>query len=224
MSKKIVLAGNGITAEILHAYLNKDERYQVVGVVADDDFVKADKFIDVPCVPLSQIKHNFDSEEVMVIIAMGYHDLNRSRQKVFNKIKSLGYNVETYLHQDAKIHTSKLIGEGSIVLPGAVLEPYCSIGSNSMIWCNTTVAHHASVGDNCWLASGCVVSGSAKVRDNAFIGVNSTIVNEVEVSELNIVGANALISKCTKPNTVHLSRSGEQFRYSAEDYIKFFGV
>ena len=222
--KKVVLAGNGTTAEILYTYLAADKRYNAVGVVADDDFVKADRFIDVPCVPLSQIKHNFDPEEVMVIIAMGYHDLNRSRQKMFKKIKSLGYSVEAYLHQDAKIHTSNLIGEGSIVLPGAVLEPYCSLGSNSMIWCNTTVAHHASVGNNCWLASGCVVSGSAKVHDNAFIGVNATIVNEVEVSELNIVGANALISKCTKPNTVHLSRSSELFRYSAEDYVKYFGV
>lgn len=222
--KNVVLAGNGITAEILHAYLMQDERYKIVGVVADDEFVENDTFMGLPCVKLSQIEQRFDSGKVVVIIAMGYHDLNRSRQQMFCKIKSTGYKVETYLHQDAKIHTSKLIGEGSIVLPGAVLEPYCSVGSNSMIWCNTTVAHHSSVGDNCWLASGCVVSGSAKVRDNAFIGVNSTIVNEVEVSELNIVGANALISKCTKPNTVHLSRSGEQFRYSAEDYIKFFGV
>jgi carbonic anhydrase/acetyltransferase-like protein (isoleucine patch superfamily) len=62
------------------------------------------------------------------------------------------------------------------------------------------------------------------VGRNSFLGVNSTIVNEVEIGEYNIIGAAALISKCTKPHTVHLARSGEPFRYSAEEYTKYFGV
>lgn len=222
--KEVVLAGNGTTAEILYAYLKLDKRYSVVGVTADDVYVKDSKFIDVPCVNFSELEEHFDQDKVVVIIAMGYHDLNRSRELMFERIKERGYQIETYIHEDANVYTSKAIGEGSLIFPGAVLEPYSYVGSNSIIWCNTTIAHHAYVGNNCWLASGCVVSGSARICNNAFIGVNATVVNEVEVSKFNIVGANALISKCTQPNTVHLSRSGEQFRYSSEEYVKFFGV
>jgi carbonic anhydrase/acetyltransferase-like protein (isoleucine patch superfamily) len=54
--------------------------------------------------------------------------------------------------------------------------------------------------------------------------VNATIVNEVTVAELNMIGAGALITKHTKPNSVHLARSAEEWRFSAEEYTKHFGV
>jgi acetyltransferase-like isoleucine patch superfamily enzyme len=54
--------------------------------------------------------------------------------------------------------------------------------------------------------------------------VNATVVNEVTVGDYNIVGAGALITKDTKPHTVHLARSAEPFRYSSEDYVKHFGI
>lgn len=222
--KKVVLAGNGLTAEILFEYLYLDDRYAVVGVVADDEFVLCDDFLGVPCIKFSELSKYYGSEDIVIVMAMGYGELNRSRQSMFERLKSHNYAIETYIHNDAKVYTRYDIGDGSVVLPGAVVEPFCRVGSNTLIWCNTTIAHHASIDSHCWLASGSVISGGAIVRDNTFIGVNATIVNGVEVSKLNIVGANALISKCTQPNTVHLSRSGEQFRYSSEEYIKFFGV
>ena len=54
--------------------------------------------------------------------------------------------------------------------------------------------------------------------------MNATIVNDITVGEYNVVGAAALISKDTKPHTVHLARSGEPFRYSSDDYVKYFKI
>ena len=92
-----------------------------------------------------------------------------------------------------------------------------------MIWCNVTVAHHSVVGDHCWVASGAVIAGQAEVGRNSFVGVNATVVNRVVVGEYNIVGAGALISRSTKPSSVHLARSAEEVRFSSQDYVKHFG-
>ena len=35
----VILAGNAITAEILKSYLASDDRYQVVGLTVDDEYV-----------------------------------------------------------------------------------------------------------------------------------------------------------------------------------------
>jgi carbonic anhydrase/acetyltransferase-like protein (isoleucine patch superfamily) len=67
-----------------------------------------------------------------------------------------------------------------------------------------------------------VVSGQAKVGDNSFLGVNATIVNEIKVGEGCFIGAGALVTKNTKENTVHITRSSEMLRYSASEYSKFF--
>lgn len=220
---RLVLAGNAVTAQILLSYLDKDSRYEVAGLTVDDEYVGAG-LEGNPCVGLSGLQAAFAPETHRILMAMGYNDLNRSREAMFHRLKAMGYAIEAYVHPDARVYTDQPLGEGCIILPGAVVEPCARIGANTMVWSNVTVAHHAAVAENCWLAAGTVLSGQARVERNCFLGVNSTVVNEVTVAEYNIIGACALVSKNTKPRTVHISRSAEPLRYSADDYILYFGV
>jgi sugar O-acyltransferase (sialic acid O-acetyltransferase NeuD family) len=219
-----ILVGNAVAADILYGYLRADSRYKVLACAVDDAYVDKSVLKDLPCIGLSRLREKFPPERHAAVMAIGYDNLNRTRESMFARIREMGYTVLTYIHPDAKIYCEHPVGEGCVVLPNAVIEPHARVGANSVIWCNTTIAHHAVVGDHCWIAAGAVISGQAKVRNNSFVGVNATIVNEVEIGEYNIVGAAALISKCSKAYAVHLARSGELFRYSSEDYVKHFGV
>ncbi|OQW92249.1 MAG: hypothetical protein BWK78_02235 [Thiotrichaceae bacterium IS1] len=222
--KKIILAGNAITADILTCYLAQDDRYQIIGLTVDDEFVSQGGIQGLDSIALSQLKNTYSSQEYTIIMAMGYHDINRSRESMFHRLKEMGYHIESYVHPDAKVYTQHPLGEGCVILPSAVIEPHVYLGANSMVWANTTLAHHSRVGENCWIASGAVISGQAEIGRNSFIGVNATIVNKIVVAEYSIIGAGALITKNTKASSVHLARSGEELRYSSQDYVKFFGV
>lgn len=222
--QKIILAGNAVTAHILHAYLEDDSRYAVVGCVVDDAYAASGSFTAVPCAGLSSVVERFSPEEVRVIMAVGYDQVNAVRQGLFERLKALGYGMETYVHPRANVLSRNPLGEGTLVMPGALIEPGATVGANCLIWGNVVVAHDAVVEDHCWLAAGAVISGMARVGCRSFVGVNATIANKVEVGERNIVGGAAFISKCTKPNAVHLARSGEPFRCTAEEYAKYFGV
>jgi len=224
MKQKIILAGNAITAEILFAYLRQDARYEITGFAVDDDFVMQGGVGGPRSVGLSGVVDTFSPLTHRVIMAMGYGDLNRSREVMFDLLKEMGYGVETYIHPEARVYTDNPLGEGSVVLPNAVIEPHAQVGANTMVWSNATLAHHSSVGDHCWVAAGAVVSGYAKVLNNTFLGVGCTLVNAVTVGEFNVVGAAALISRDTKSHSVYLARSAEPFRYSSDDYIRHFGI
>lgn len=221
---KVILAGNAITAEILYSYLRSDSRYEVAGLTVDDEFVAQGGVAGLAAVGLSQVREAFPPQACRVVMAVGYNDLNRVRESLFLRLKAMGYAVETYIHPAAQIYSDHPPGEGCVVLPSAVIEPHARLGANTMVWSNVTVAHHSRVAEHCWIAAGTVISGQASVSRNSFIGVNATVVNEVTVGEYNIVGAGALITKDTKPHTVHLARSAEPFRYSSEDYVKYFGI
>lgn len=222
--KRVILAGNAVTADILSCYLAGDDRYEVTGLTVDDEFVSQGGIVGLDTVALSALSQSYAPEAYSVIMAMGYSDLNRGRESMFSRLKAMGYQIETYIHPDAFVFTALPIGEGCVVLPSAVVEPHVQLGPNSMVWCNVTLAHHSRIAENCWVASGSVISGQAKVGRNSFIGVNATVVNEVTVGEYCIVGGGALITKDTKPSTVHLARSGEEVRFSSEDYVKYCGV
>jgi len=221
--KQVILAGNAITADILNSYLEQDSRYQVLGVTVDDAFVHQGGVQGRESIAFSKLRRSFGPDVCTIIMAMGYSDINRTRESMFCRLKEMGYSIETYVHPDARIYTRHPLGEGCVILPSAVLEPHVQLGANSMVWANVTLAHHSSVAENCWVASGAVVSGQAKVERNAFIGVNATIVNNVVVGEYCIIGAGALITRNTKASSVHLARSGEEHRFSSQDYVKSTG-
>ena len=218
----IILAGNAVTSNIILGYLKSDTRYNVVATVVDDKYVDKSTELEIKCYGIGAISKNCKPTTHSVIMAAGYGDLNRGRQSLFERLKKLGYAIESYIHPDARTYTHHPIGEGTVVLPGAIIEPNAKVGANSFIWCNTTVAHDSTVAEHCWIASGAVIAGQASVGRNTFVGINATIVDQVKVAEYNIIGGAAMISKCTKPNTVHLARSAEVFRYGADEYIKFF--
>lgn len=222
--KNVILAGNGITAEILSVYLLRDPRYKICGLVVGEEFVTLGGISNYPTVGLSEVVKNFPPDAFRVIMAMGYNDLNRSREVMFNTLKEMGYVLESFIHPDANVYTEIPLGEGCVILPGAVIDPHVKLGVNTMVWSNVTAAHHSQVGAHCWLATGSVVSGKAKILENTFLGVNSTVVNEVTVGAFNIVGAAALITRDTKPHSVYLARSGEAVRYSSEEYVRYFSI
>lgn len=204
----------------MNAYLNSDARYEVVGFSVNQQFIKEPLLFGKPVVALERLPDFFSSSEVSLLMAVGYGDLNRNRQKIYESVKGMGYTIETYIHPDAKVYTES-VGEGSIIMPNAFVDVFCEIGVNAVIWGNCSLAHHAKVGNHCWLATGCVLSGSAELGDNSFVGVGATIVNQVKVGTHNVIGAGSLIVKHTGNHEVYISRQTEKFRLNAEDYLKF---
>ncbi len=131
--KKILLAGNAIAANILYGYLAKDSRYQVMGLTVEDDFVGTGGIEGIETIPISRICDLYKPQDHEVIMAIGYHSLNRVRETLFNRLKSFGYKMESYVHKDAKVYTHHPLGEGCVILPNAVIEPHARVGANSMI-------------------------------------------------------------------------------------------
>ena len=220
--KKIIIIGCEAGAKTLFGYLSTDDRYEVVAFSVDKEFISIDKLFDLPVIPIENLVSEYSPSDFSIVIGLGYKHLNAYRTTMFNRLKDMGYIIETYIHPSAIILNNNQIGEGSMIFAGVIIEPFSRIGNNTFVWANSVIAHNAEVGDNCWIASKAIISGNAKVLSNTFIGVNSTITNHVIVAENNIIGAATLISKCTQANEVYLSRNGEKHRFEAMDYAKYY--
>ena len=220
--QSVIIIGNSITAEVLHSLIREDERYKVECFAVDKEFISEDKFQGLKVVDIEDIPSLFDKSKIKIILAVGYKNINQNRETIYNKVIDSGFAIETYIHQDAMVH-SKNIGNGCIFLPGASVDPCCTIGNNTVIWSNVVCAHHAVIDDNCWIASGSILSGEVKVGNNTFIGVGAIIVNKVIIGEYNIIGAGALITKNTNANEVYLTKSGEKIPFNSKDYAKVYG-
>lgn len=220
----IIFAGNAVTAQILYGYLRNDQRYNVLGCVVDDAFVDSHQVAELPCVAISGLQERFPARDCRVVMAMGYTSVNGARRDMFERLRGLGYEMETYVHPQAMVHTANPLGAGTVILPGALVEPGAAIGCDCFLWGNVVVAHDAVVGDHAWVAAGAVISGMAHVGAGCFVGVNATIANKVQVEAGSIIGGGAFITRKVRPGSVMLARSAEPFRCSAGEYARFFGM
>jgi len=220
--QSVIVIGNSLTAEVLYSLLREDERYNVECFAVDRQFITENKFQGLGVVDIEDIPSLFDKSKIKIVMAVGYKNLNQNREVIYNRVIDLGFQIETYIHPDAIVH-SKDIGNGCIILPGAVVDPCCTIGNNTVIWSNVICAHHSVIGDNCWVASGSILSGEVKLGNNTFLGVSAVIVNKVIVGDYNIIGAGAMITKCTNANEVYLTKAGEKIPFNSKEYAKVYG-
>lgn len=216
----IIIIGNKFTANMVYEYIRYDRRYTIIGFSVDAEYIDEDHMLGLPVVDLTALKQTHPPETCKILMCVGYKNLNRNRERLFQRVRDMGYEVITYIHPDAKVY-SRNIGEGAVIMPSVFVDVHARIGANTVLWGNCSVAHHSQVGDNCWLAMGCVISGGVVIADNSFIGINATVVNDVHIGRYNIIGAGALIVKNTKEYDVFISRQTEKFRLAAEDYLRF---
>jgi UDP-3-O-[3-hydroxymyristoyl] glucosamine N-acyltransferase len=117
------------------------------------------------------------------------------------------------------ISDTAIVGEGSVVMPGAVIGHHVQIGKNSVIYPNVVIMDHCVIGDNVHIQSGTVIGsdafyynkktareihykkmlsgGRVVVQDSVEIGANCTI--DRGVSGDTLIGAGTKMD-----NLVHI--------------------
>jgi hypothetical protein len=54
--EKVIVFGNGEIASVAHFYLTHDSPYEVAAFTVDREFIKQERFIELPVVPLDKIE------------------------------------------------------------------------------------------------------------------------------------------------------------------------
>ena len=98
----------------------------------------------------------------------------------------------TAVHPSAIVAADVAIGEGAVILAGAIINPSSSIGRHAILNTGTTLDHDATIGPFAQLGTGCVCSGDVTVGDRAFVGVGTRVLAGVTIGEDAVIGAGAV--------------------------------
>ena len=221
---KIVLFGDGKIAEELYFYFTNDSLHDVAGFCVDGDYLTKDRLFDLPVVPFEQVADLYPPDAFKMFVALGYHKLNSLRETKFNEAKAKGYELVSYVCSKAANFGNVEIGENSLVLENATIQPLSKIGRNVFVWSGNHIGHHAEVKDHVYVAGHVTVSGDAVIGENSFLGVNSTIGHNVTIGAKCVVGAGALVLKNAPDGSVFIQPGTEKFRLDSEHFMKISGL
>jgi sugar O-acyltransferase (sialic acid O-acetyltransferase NeuD family) len=196
--KKLVIFGTSSFAKQMHYYFSSTADYHILGFALDREYIVEDNFLGLPVYSTEDLVALTKDENVRCFLALGYKNM-RAREYKFNQLKSRGVNFVSYIspHAICQIDLTN-IGENSIILANATIEPFSVIGDNVFIWTGVTICHDVVVDDHSFIAAGVVIGGHSVIGENCFLGFNSTVSSGVVLASETLLAANSFIQMDTK--------------------------
>lgn len=218
MKEQIIIFGTGKIAESVSYFFNRDSNYEIAAYIVDDAYIQTDNFLNKPICAISEVTIKYAPNTYKVFVAVGYQGINSLRTYKYDFFKLNGYSFVSY--RSPFVHGNYTVGENSIVMDGAIIQPCASINNNVFVWNGAMIGHHAIIEDNVWLTGGCMVGGSACIGESTFLGMGTVVGHEVTVGKQSMIGAMALVTKNVPDKTVIIQSPSEIHRLNSDQFIR----
>lgn len=176
--EKILIYGINRQAQSLYKMITAEQAAEVMGFLADDDYIRSEILCDMPVISTSKLSALYSAKEYSICLSFGYKNMVHNRKEKFDFCKSLGYSIFSFISKNAVIYTSD-IGEGCNIYPGTILAPNVSIGKGCFIEMGSIIAHDTKIGDFNFIAPGVHFCGGITTEEHCFFGSSFEIMKKM---------------------------------------------
>ena len=117
------------------------------------------------------------------------------RERLINRIVEAGNTVATLVHPKACIAESVKLGQGTVVMAGAVINPDTVIGNGVIVNTSCSIDHDNVISDYVHISVGAHLAGSVNVGKHTMIGAGAIVINNISICENCMIGAGAVVVK-----------------------------
>lgn len=120
------------------------------------------------------------------------------RKKIMDKMGT----CVTLVHPNAVIAEDVEIGEGTVIMAGAVINPGTKIGRGCIINTCSSVDHDCTIHDFVHVSVGSHICGTVNIENETWVGAGAVIKNNLYICSECMIGAGAVVihsimNKCT---------------------------
>ena len=187
----LIFGASGHGKVILEALLAA-KRAKVIGFV--DNGQKKSGFQGLPCFgpdsDLSAILRKTKANAAVVAIGD-----NHKRSLVVARIRELAPQLEfpAIVHPTAYVALGAEVGEGTVVLPGAIVGADARVGRFCIVNTRASIDHDGEIGDFASLAPGAVLGGKVHVGEFSAVGLGASVIHGIRIGAQTVIGAGAVV-------------------------------
>ena len=184
--KDVIIIGTGGHAKVV-ADIVLSSRDHLVGFLTSDN--SKNDFMGWPVLGKDTEYHKF--ADFYFAIAVGNPDV---RERISNSMN--GVKWYTAIHPSASVsavHVS--VGDGSVIMANAVVNPYAQIGNHCIINSNAVVEHDNRIEDFVHISVGAELAGTVRIGKRTWIGAGATVSNGTCICQDCMIGAGAVVVK-----------------------------
>ena len=137
-------------------------------------------------------KINDIDNKIPFFIAIGDNIL---REKYYLIIKKKSKKIISLIHKNAIVSHYSKIGNGVIIMPGAVVNSSTKISLGCILNTSSSLDHDCNVGKFTHICPGVTIAGNVKIGRNSFIGTGTSIINNIVIGSNVFVGGGSFVYK-----------------------------
>ena len=141
------------------------------------------------------VKHNWKGESP-IIISIGYNEV---RKRIAEK---LNCKFAKAIHSSAIISPSVSIGEGSVVVAGAIINADAIVGKHCIINTGASVGHECVISDFVHIAPHSTLCGNVYVGEGSWVGAGAVVIPGIKIGKWCTIGAGAVVIRDVPDNAV----------------------
>lgn len=169
--QEIIIVGYGGHAKSVVDCIERKKEYRIIGYT---DLIKKES--QYPYLGDDTVlKQYYENGVENVAVGIGYLGKYDIRERIYNNLKEIGFNIPTIVDPSAIISESAVIGEGVFVGKRAVVNSEAIIGKMSIINTGAIIEHECNVGDFTHVAVNATLCGQVNTGIASFVGASATI-------------------------------------------------
>lgn len=184
MGERLVVVGAGGHAKVVIATA-RAAGFSVVAVLDDDVALHGKSVLDVPVA--GRINRSSVPGGASAVLAIGSNAVRRALAD------RMDCRWAVVVHPSAVVDSTVVLGEGTVVFAGVVVQPGSSIGAHAILNTACSVDHDCVIGDFAHLAPGVRLAGGCEVAAGSFLGIGAAVIPGIRVGPWSTIGAGAVV-------------------------------
>jgi len=187
--KKLLIIGAGGHGRVVADIALKLDRWQQIAFLDDNQNIKSLMRTSI----IDEINNIFTYiNDYDIFVGIG---ANKTREKIQTQLEMKGASIPTLIHPSTIIGEEVDVGEGTVVMAGAVINCCSRIGKGCIVNTGATIDHDNKVEDYVHISPGVHIAGNVQIGKGTWIGIGTTVSNNLKITGDCTVGAGAVVVK-----------------------------
>ncbi len=191
---KVIGLGAGGHAKVVIEILRLVGDFELVGLLDPERALHGTLVEGVPVIgDDDQLVALYDEGIRHAFIGLGSAGDLAPRRRLYEKVRSLGFEVVRAIHPGAVVATSAQLGQGPTVMAAAVINPAVRLGDNVIVNTGAIVEHDCVLEDHVHVATGAHLAGTVHVGQGSHIGLGASVRQGIRIGRESVVGAGSVV-------------------------------
>jgi len=210
--KHIIYGTGSLAKQVFYEATQYTPEFSIKAFCVADEYLNGESlYCGLPLIAESRVLHEYPPDKYNMLSCVDAPSKLRDRILVFNKLKELGYNLQSYVSPLANLSEGVKIGENNIILANSNVNFDICIGHSNTIRGTAFISHDVVIGNGTNICEGSTVGGSVIIGNSCWLGLNCTVNNRLIIADDTLIGSGAVLMTNTEQGTSYIGNPAKAF-------------